>query len=126
MRKFFEDPDGGQDFFDGIKKLQPGDIIGCGYEFQNGDIFFTYNGTRFPAAFKGVYFPREKQDIHAAIGVGGASHFEVNFGREPFAWKAGNTEEWRFARHIGCLSTQTAVNEELPGYTDFRSTTRLQ
>lgn len=125
MRKFFEDPDGGQDFHESITQLQPGDVVGCGYEFQNGEIFFTYNGTRFSAAFRGVYFPRDKQDVFAAIGVGGRTHFEVNFGREPFTWKSGNTEEWRFSKHIGCLSTDAVVDEQLPSYQEFRGTSRV-
>jgi len=116
MRKFFEDPDGGQDFTSGIRQLTPGDVVGCGYEFQHGEIFFTYNGSRFPAAFKGVYFPKEKQDVYAAIGVGGHVKLDVNFGAEPFIWKAGNTDEWRMARHIGCLSAEPTESEELPSY----------
>jgi hypothetical protein len=125
MRKFFENPDGGQDFTDSNLQFRPGDVVGCGYEFQHGDIFFTINGTRFPAAFKGVYFPRERQDIHAAIGVGGHVKFEVNFGTEPFAWKAGNTDEWRVARHIGCLSGGAVESEQLPSYQNYRETSRI-
>jgi len=125
MRKFFEDPEGGQDFHGSITKLQPGEVIGCGYEFHSGEIFFTYNGTRFPAAFKGVYFPRDKQDVYAAIGVGGWNKLEVNFGREPFVWKSANSEEWRFARHIGCLSSDGNIDDQLPSYQEFRETSRV-
>jgi len=125
MRKFFEDPDGGQDFSDSIRKFTPGDIVGCGYEFQHGELFFTYNGSRFPTAFKGVYFPKEKQDVYAAIGVGGQAKFDVNFGVEPFAWKAGNTDEWRISRHIGCLSSGVVDTEELPTYQDYQGTSRV-
>ncbi len=63
-------------------------------------MFFTYNGRRLNAAFRGVYVPREAHDVYAAIGVGGPgrNEFVVNFGGEgtdrPLRWTAGREWGW--------------------------------
>lgn len=48
---------------------------------------FTYDNARSPNAFKGVYGPRGKYDVYAAIGMEEQNEFEVNFGTDPFKWK---------------------------------------
>ncbi|KAF8635172.1 hypothetical protein AX15_000507 [Amanita polypyramis BW_CC] len=100
MRKFFEDPDGGRDYVT-ARVVRSGDVVGCGYEFRRGVVFFTYNGERLPDAFTGVYLPRGKYDVYGAIGVVGRSEIEVNFGADIFRWKEGNGERWRIDRHVG-------------------------
>lgn len=118
LRKFFEDPDGGRDYVnDIVSRVSEGDTIGCGYEFATSNIFFTYNGLRLPNAFTGVYLPRTKHDVYAAIGVEGECQFQVNFGGELFRWKEGNEWAWRVEGHIGRLTgTSGAQDDELPAY----------
>lgn len=117
FRKFFEDPDGGRDYTDAINRINPGDTIGCAYEFQTGTIFYTYNGLRLPPAFTGIYLPRHTQDVFAAIGVEGYCDFQVNFGGESFRWKEGNEWSWRVEGHVGRLTGGPGrFDDELPSY----------
>ncbi|KAF8901063.1 hypothetical protein CPB84DRAFT_1778382 [Gymnopilus junonius] len=122
FRKFFEDGDGGRDYTDAINRISPGDTVGCGYEFQTGTIFFTYNGIRLPPAFTGVYLPRHAQDVFAAIGLEGLCDFQVNFGGELFRWKEGNEWAWRVEGHAGRLAGRsTNLDDELPSYQQARN-----
>ncbi|KAH9477001.1 Protein ssh4 [Psilocybe cubensis] len=115
--KFFEDADGGRDYTDSITQIRPGDTVGCGYIFQTGTMFFTYNGMRLPDAFTGIYLPRHKQDVFAAIGVEGRCEFQVNFGAELFRWKEGNEWAWRVEGHVGRLTGgPSSADDELPSY----------
>ncbi|KAF8154089.1 hypothetical protein B0H34DRAFT_799990 [Crassisporium funariophilum] len=117
FRKFFEDPDGGRDYTNSINRINPGDTIGCGYEFQSGALFYTYNGLRLPPAFNGIYMPRQANDVFAAIGVEGHCEFQVNFGGETFRWKEGNEWAWRVEGHVGRLSGgPSRDDDELPAY----------
>ncbi|KAJ2935437.1 hypothetical protein H1R20_g1655, partial [Candolleomyces eurysporus] len=119
LRKFFEDPDGGRDYVDAdvLSRIRPGDIIGCGYDFATGAIFYTYNGLRLPNAFTGVYLPRPQHDVFAAIGVSGECELQVNFGGEVFKWKEGNEWAWRVEGHVGRLTGGPGpYDEELPAY----------
>ncbi|KAF5386346.1 hypothetical protein D9757_006686 [Collybiopsis confluens] len=150
LRKFFEDSDGGRDYTDNGRSLPlpwkyeakskskslyhsttsestqtqfipDGSIIGCGYVFQTGTIFYTYNGLRLPNAFDGAHLPRGELDVYAAIGFCGRTRFDVNFGGETFKWLDGNTWEWRVEGIAGRLgsgmgeSSGMAV-DELPPY----------
>jgi len=115
--KFFEDPDGGRDYTDSLNRIEPGDTVGCGYEFKTGIIFFTHNGIRLPTAFSGVYLPRCTQDVFAAIGVEGDCDFQVNFGGESFRWKEGNEWAWLVEGHVGRLAgCSDPPDDELPSY----------
>lgn len=118
FRKFFEDADGGRDYTDAITRIDTGDTIGCGYEFQTGSIFYTYNGLHLRTAFSGIYLPRRHQDVYAAIGVEGRCEFQVNFGGETFRWKEGNEWAWRVEGHVGQMtgSSNTMDDDELPAY----------
>lgn len=116
MRKFFEDPDGGRDYA-GISRVSSGDIIGCGYEFSSGSLFFTYNGVRLAEAFGGVYLPRNEHDVFAAIGVEQECEFEVNFGGDYFKWAEGNEWQWKVDGLVGRLSDTARFDDELPAYT---------
>ncbi|KAG6861858.1 hypothetical protein C0995_011155 [Termitomyces sp. Mi166 len=128
MRKFFEDPCGGRDYLsDNTIRPGPGDTIGCGFEFQTGAIFFTYNGMRLPNAFTGVYLPRTKQDVYAAVGVSGAVNISVNFGGDYFRWLEGNEWSWRVEGQVG--GNLGAVIEgseggDLPSYGEASSSSR--
>lgn len=120
LRKFCEDPDGGRDYAlpPGIKHISPNDIIGCGYVFSSGAIFFTHNGRRLPDAFTGMFLPRAQYDVFAAIGVCGRNEVEVNFGRELFVWKEGNDWAWKIEGHVGMklAGPSGAEEEDLPAY----------
>ena len=92
----------------------PTDTFGCGIDFQNRSLFFTYNGRRMHA-YGGVFPdaipndsntinedpPKGRYDVFAAIGVQGASRFQVNFGTKEFVWKEGNQPQWKVENHIG-------------------------
>ncbi|KAF9648015.1 hypothetical protein BDM02DRAFT_3144903 [Thelephora ganbajun] len=121
FRKFYEDPDGGRNYETHglLKKISSGDSIGFGYEFRSSSAFFTYNGARLPAAFSGIYIPRDKYDVYAAIGVEGHNEFEVNFGTDVFRWKEGNDWAWRVEGHVGNFAgSSNGGGEELPSYQD--------
>ncbi|KAI0357600.1 hypothetical protein OH77DRAFT_1451126 [Trametes cingulata] len=127
FRKFFEDPDGGRDYTPLLTRLSPGDTIGFGYAFALGTVFFTHNGVRLPDAFTGVYLPRERHDVYAAIGVEGACSFEVNFGGDVFRWKEGNEWAWRVEGHVGTLAGGPAGgDDELPSYDEVRTNRRVR
>ncbi|KAF6752554.1 endosome protein [Ephemerocybe angulata] len=99
LRKFFEDPDGGHDYAEGlISSISPWDTIGCGYEFASGNLFYTYTGLRLPNAFSGLYIPQNQHDVFAAIGVEDKCQFQV------FRWKEGNEWAWRVEDHVRRLS----------------------
>ena len=53
LHKFYEDPNGGRPYtgFPSDVTIKEGDTVGCGYEFDTGSVFFTYNGIRLPNAF---------------------------------------------------------------------------
>ncbi|KIK57085.1 hypothetical protein GYMLUDRAFT_46706 [Collybiopsis luxurians FD-317 M1] len=134
LRKFFEDSDGGRDYTDNghplplpwkssrtghkTQFIPNGSTIGCGYIFQSGSIFYTYNGLRLPNAFEGVHLPRGELDVFAAVGVCGKTRFDVNFGGETFRWVDGNTWEWRVEGVARRLETGsgTGRGDELPAY----------
>ena len=124
MRKFWEDPDGGRDFTPELAAFSEGDYFGCGYEFVGSTIFFTRNGQRLPDAFHGVYNPRTRQDVYAAIGLEGSCELEVNFGGEVFKWKEGNEWAWRVEGHVGRLSATSSraapAGDGLPTYEEAR------
>ena len=119
--KFFEDPDGGRPYA-GEFPIQPGDVIGMGYRFATGEIFWTHNGRSLGTAFTGVFMPREQYDVYAAIGVTGPgeAELEVNFGAGwDFEWKEGN--DWKVQGHVGMLGGGLGgVDDELPSYSASR------
>lgn len=123
LRKFFENPDGGQDYQSHeISSIKPLDTVGCGYEFSSGSLFYTYNGIRLPSAFI-AYVPRRNYDVFAAIGVTGECEFKVNFGADVFRWKEGNEWAWRVEGHPGRLGDMYGgLDDELPSYNEVRST----
>ena len=78
-------------------------VIGCGYEFGSKTLFYTYDGVRLGAAFRGVYVPGEEHDVYAAIRVSGpgSNALSVNFGGRRFVQEEANEERWRMSRRVG-------------------------
>ena len=66
------------------------------------NLYFTHDGVRLGAAFRGVYVPREEHDVFAANGVSGpgSNALSVNFGGR-FVWEEANEERWRMSRRVG-------------------------
>ncbi|KAF8476723.1 hypothetical protein DFH94DRAFT_757822 [Russula ochroleuca] len=124
LRKFFEDPDGGRDYTihtpgGGLSRISPRNVVGCGYEFGTGALFFTHNGRRLPNAFVGIYRPRVDHDVYATIGFEGANEIEVNFGTSDFLWKEGNDVAWRVDGHVGYMvGSGPGQDERLPSYSE--------
>ena len=127
LRKFFEDPDGGRDYtidapgggFPRHFQISPGNVVGCGYEFGTGALFFTHDGIRLPNAFVGIYMPRVDHDVYASIGFEGANEVEVNFGSSDFLWREGNDVAWRVDGHVGYMvGSGPGQDERLPSYSD--------
>lgn len=120
FRKFYEDPRGGREYDSHglLKKISPGDSIGFGYEFASSSAFFTYNGARLSNAFSGIYIPRNRYDVYAAVGVEGNNEFEVNFGTDVFRWKEGNDSAWKVEGHVGNFASSSGGGgeDELPSY----------
>lgn len=118
LRKFYEDPNGGQDYdtrglltIDRIKThfhREESFTIGCGYHFETGDVFFTYEGVELTVAFPGRYLPRNQYDIYAAVGATGKCKFDVNFGAAKFRWKEADDWAWRVEGHVGRFSREPA------------------
>lgn len=58
--------------YPGGKKYGPtygeGDVIGCGWDWRHGIVFFTKNGTRYPSAFSNLV-PRHDKAYFPTIGV---------------------------------------------------------
>jgi len=123
LRKFFEDPEGGRDYTPVLTRVSPGDVVGCGYEFGPGALFFTHNGRRLPNAFVGIYMPRVDHDVYAAIGLEGANEVQVNFGQEGFRWGEGNDVAWRVGSHVGYMvGSGPGQDERLPSYSEANVT----
>ncbi|TBU29989.1 hypothetical protein BD311DRAFT_248753 [Dichomitus squalens] len=118
--KFFEDPDGGRQYA-GEFAINAGDVIGMGYRFAAGEIFWTHNGRSLGTAFTGVFMPREQYDVYAAIGITGPgeAELEVNFGAGwDFEWKEGNN--WKVQGHVGMLSGGLGgADDDLPSYSAY-------
>lgn len=131
----FDGPEGGSDyeplFSSGWQREDC--TFGCGFDFKDRSIFFTYNGKRFPNAYQGLYrgvyktestldtdleFSSEgRYDVYAAIGVEGESEFRVNFGGKQFMWTEGNRPHWKVESLF--------LGDELPPYSETPSGSEL-
>ena len=65
--------------------VQPGTVIGCGFDRRKKEIFFTLNGRMLGVAVDRV----EETNFHATVGMQTAGDTcTVNFGQQPFAYAA--------------------------------------
>ncbi|KAG0175102.1 Rsp5p-dependent ubiquitination, sorting of cargo proteins at the multivesicular body [Apophysomyces sp. BC1034] len=83
-RKFCDDATGGQDYG---PSWTVGDTVGCGYQPEAGNIFFTLNGRIIDYAFVGL----EKHNYFASISADGPARVRVNFGQVPFIYAVGDS-----------------------------------
>ncbi|KAH8552648.1 SPRY domain-containing protein [Umbelopsis sp. PMI_123] len=87
-RKFCDDPDGGQDFTEPWGKA--GDVLGCGWDTDHGNVWFTRNGVIVGTAYsdlsKHVFFP--------AFGADGYCKVKFNFGKAPFNYRFLPFQRW--------------------------------
>jgi hypothetical protein len=79
------------------------DVFGVGIYHPHvnptGAIFYTKNGRRIPEdAFRGAFFPRNRYDVFAMIGLSGEAKVTVNFGQEKFKWHEGNETGWKLGQ----------------------------
>ncbi|KAJ7133410.1 hypothetical protein C8R44DRAFT_611637 [Mycena epipterygia] len=113
-RIYFEDSEGGRDYFDAQDKkrfkISKNDTLGCGYQYNKGvgHLFYTHNGALLPIAFHAIFDHKANEqevDVFAAVGVtDGPCHFDVNFGLQPFIWHGpphsskspGQQEKWTY------------------------------
>ncbi|OAD08302.1 hypothetical protein MUCCIDRAFT_133684, partial [Mucor lusitanicus CBS 277.49] len=79
---FASDPSLGRPYGPAIKE---GDVIGVGYLYQSGTVFFTRNGQNLGKASIGFKYP-----VHPVIGSIGPCNVSVNFGHEDFLFGAAN------------------------------------
>ncbi|ORE02077.1 SPRY-domain-containing protein [Rhizopus microsporus var. microsporus] len=78
--------------------IKEGDVVGVGYLYQSGTIFFTQNGKNLGKALIGFKYP-----IFPIIGASGPCHVSVNFGLQEFLYVPANQREAAFAPKQGLL-----------------------
>ncbi|KAG0750048.1 hypothetical protein G6F57_011135 [Rhizopus arrhizus] len=103
---FISDPTYGRPYGPPIKE---GDVVGVGYLFQSGTVFFTKNGQNLGKALIGFKYP-----IYPIIGASGPCHVLVNFGLQEFLFTPANQREAAFAPKQGSLIPPPAYG----GHTD--------
>ncbi|KAI8880835.1 SPRY-domain-containing protein [Backusella circina FSU 941] len=78
--------------------FKQGDVIGVGYLYQSGTVFFTRNGENLGKASIGFKYP-----LYPIIGSIGPCSVSVNFGLQDFLFSAANSREAAFAPKQGSL-----------------------
>ncbi|KAJ3223344.1 hypothetical protein HK099_001266 [Clydaea vesicula] len=83
------------------------DLIGCGYEFGTGKVFFTMNGN-----IVGSTKVDESNTYHAVVGCNCNSHLAVNVGQNPFRFsKALEAQTKRFLKEKAKYSCNLKLEE---------------
>ncbi|KAF3940893.1 Delta-latroinsectotoxin [Dactylella cylindrospora] len=59
-----------------------GSVVGCGYDQENHNIFWTLDGEYLGVGFKGV-----KKQLYPAMASNGGYKAIANFGQKPFLWQ---------------------------------------
>ena len=66
------------------RAFEDGDVIGCGYDLDKSEVFFTCNGAHLGVAFTGV----DEMLYHATIGMhSDGEKVTLNFGATPFLYQ---------------------------------------
>lgn len=92
---FASDPTFGRPYGPAVKE---GDVVGVGYLYQSGTVFFTRNGQNLGKASIGFKYP-----VYPIIGSIGPCNVSVNFGYQDFLFGAANQREAAFAPRQGSL-----------------------
>ncbi|KAI8088439.1 concanavalin A-like lectin/glucanase domain-containing protein [Thamnidium elegans] len=103
---FASDPNFGRAYGPAYKQ---GDVIGVGYLYQSGTVFFTRNGENLGKASIGFKYP-----IYPIIGSHGPCHVSTNFGLQDFLFSAANQREAAYGPKQGSLLPPPAYG----GHTD--------
>lgn len=103
---FASDPNLGRAYGPAYKQ---GDVIGVGYLYQSGTVFFTRNGENLGKASIGFKYP-----IYPIIGSHGPCHVSTNFGLQDFLFSAANQREAAYGPKQGSLLPPPAYG----GHTD--------
>ncbi|KAG0749215.1 hypothetical protein G6F57_005611 [Rhizopus arrhizus] len=78
--------------------IKEGDVVGIGYLYQSGTVFFTKNGQNLGKALIGFKYP-----IYPIIGASGPCQMAANFGLQEFLFSPANRREAAFAPKQGSL-----------------------
>ncbi|KAI8814913.1 hypothetical protein BJ742DRAFT_784875 [Cladochytrium replicatum] len=78
---FVNDSYGGRTFGSPYTK---GSVVGVGYVFETGAVFFTLNGMLIGEAM--TIEERVKHPYHAAVAADGPAMLSLNFGQSPFLY----------------------------------------
>ncbi|KAJ3177198.1 hypothetical protein HDU85_005976 [Gaertneriomyces sp. JEL0708] len=90
--------DGSEQQYDEID-LETGDVVGCGYCFEKGEIFFTHNGRLIGNAFSGV-----KGNLYPTVGLHVPEEgVRLNFGEDEFAYDIDAYVEERKSHNRGAI-----------------------
>ncbi|KAI8869484.1 hypothetical protein GQ42DRAFT_163388 [Ramicandelaber brevisporus] len=83
------------------------DIIGIGYQPNNGTLFFTRNGRRFRTVITGIHY-----DLFPTVSaVNGPARVSVNVGQVGFVFVEANVKKWGFAALEGAMSPPPAYGD---------------
>ncbi|KAJ3351145.1 hypothetical protein HDU83_009224 [Entophlyctis luteolus] len=85
-------------------KFKEGDVVGCGFDFENREVFFVLNGRHLGTAFKNVGMKK----VYAAIGVHDPGEVvSVNLGTRPFRF---DLEGFKESRKMAVRSQISSIN----------------
>lgn len=79
-------------------RFDRGDVIGVGYLYQSGTVFFTRNGQNLGKASIGFKYP-----LYPIIGSIGPCHVATNFGIQDFLFSPANQREAAYGPKQGSL-----------------------
>lgn len=79
-------------------RFDRGDVIGVGYLYQSGTVFFTRNGQNLGKASIGFKYP-----LYPIIGSIGPCHIATNFGIQDFLFSPANQREAAYGPKQGSL-----------------------
>lgn len=87
--------------------LVEGDVVGCGYRFKTGTVFFTHNGKKVADAVTGF-----KMDLYPVVGAVGHCELDVNLGQLGFVFIEANVKKYGFGKVWGDIGVPPAYGLE--------------